>query len=172
MGLVFKNLSNLPSDSWQVKFKRDGKDFQPFVGSLAEALLVRNAYYQKNWRPNHLYVNAFGNDLLREVTREERSGNVYTRYQVHCRKLPDRKYAPKNFNSLKDAEAFTQKYLVAYNKVAAVYNGERERAFLEQSLKEALELQPFIETGFNKELWSKSAKEVFGNNVPDFYLEE
>jgi hypothetical protein len=170
VSLRFKNLSKLPSDSWQVKFKRDGKSFQPFVGPLDEALLVRNAYYQASLRPNFLFVNAFDSDLVREVTRDERSGNVYTRYQVHCRKLPDRKYAPKSFNSLKDAQTFAEKYLVAYNKVAAVYNGERERAFLKQSLKEALELQPCIETGFNKELWAQSARTVFGNNVPDFYL--
>ncbi|MDA0152372.1 hypothetical protein OH460_08660 [Vibrio sp. Makdt] len=166
----FRNMTILPSGNYQLKFKKERQDYQLVAGDLKSALKARNkVYLTTNYRPNFLFVKFFDLTVLADDIGTERSGNIYHRFQVHSRLLSNRKYRPKSFRSKVDAEYFTKKWLISYNKIAAVYNGWRELAFLQQIELEVDNLTPAIETKFDEALWNKAAKEVFGNNIPKYY---
>ncbi|MGR5178877.1 hypothetical protein [Vibrio mediterranei] len=168
--LKFRNLAELPSGSFQLKFKRNGRDIQPIAAQLTRALKVRNAIYlESNYRPNHLFVMFFDETVMADDIGIEKSGNPYHRFQVHARRLADRKYSPKSFNSKVNAAEFTKKWLVAYNAIAAVYNGWREELFLEWIALEEETLKPHICTRFDVILWNKAAQSVFGKNIPRYF---
>ncbi|NAX34000.1 hypothetical protein CAG54_10910 [Vibrio sp. V27_P1S3P104] len=161
----FKNITELPTGTFQVKFKVNGKDFQPYSNTLEEAIITRNDYYIKhNYRPAYLFVRMFDLSCI--------SPRLEDGFQVNSRRLKDRKYMPRQFNSGVDANAFAIKWTKAYNAIAAIYNGKREVAFLEQIKKEQDHLKPFIQTGFCRDLWLESASEIFGQYIPEFFDDE
>ena len=110
-------------------------------------------------------------DVVRDSFRTERSGNTFHNYQVHSRRLADRKYLPKLFSSKIEADAFARKWIKAYNSVAATYNGWREQKFLEQIELEFQELVPHVEVGFDVILWNRAAKSVFSDDIPLYFNE-
>ncbi|MEZ9709433.1 hypothetical protein AB4254_12200 [Vibrio breoganii] len=166
----FKNLSRLPSGSYQLKLKENGIEIQTVAHSLAEAIELRNSHYlDRGYRPAHLHILNFDMSCVRHDIGIEKSGNAYHRYQVHSRRLHDRKYKPRGFASRTEADAFASRWIPAHNGIAAVYNGWREEIFLKQLAAEQALLVPLIETQFDLELWSKAAKVVFGKNIPTFH---
>jgi hypothetical protein len=167
----FRNLAVLPSGSFQLKLKMNRKDIQLVVKTLKAALRARNTIYREaNYRPNYLFVKFFDESAIADVIGCERhSGNPYHRFRVHSRRLADRKYSPKEFSSKVSATEFCKKWLVAYNAIAAVYNGWREEMFLEQIALEEEELEPHIVTGFDVLLWNKAAQSVYGKNIPEYF---
>lgn len=167
---TLRNMTILPSGNYQLKFKKDRHDYQLVAGDLRTALKARyKVYVATNYHPNFLFVKFFDLTVLADYIGTERSGNTYHRFQVHSRLLTDRKYRPKSFSSKVDAESFTKKWLISYNKIAAVYNGWREQEFLQQIELEVQNLTPEIETNFDESLWNSAAKEVFGDNIPKYY---
>ncbi|MFM2668651.1 hypothetical protein AAFX24_28310 [Vibrio mediterranei] len=117
-----------------------------------------------------MFVKFFDETVIADdIGCETRSGNPYHRYQVHSRRLADRKYSPKAFNSKVTATEFGKKWLVAYNAITAVYNGWREQMFLDQILLEEETLEPHITTGFDVLLWNRAAKSIYGKTVPKYY---
>ncbi|MGR5296967.1 hypothetical protein ACPV5U_19100 [Vibrio mediterranei] len=169
----FRNLTILPSGSYQLKFKKNGKDIQAVSKTLKSAIHSRNiVYLEANYRPAHLFVKFFDESVVSDdIGCESCSGNSYHRFQVHSRRLADRKYAPKSFNSKVAASEFGKKWLVAYNSIAAVYNGVREQMFIDQMALEEETLEPHIITGFDVLLWNRAAKEVYGKSIPKYFEE-
>ncbi|EGR0468542.1 hypothetical protein FG064_16220 [Vibrio cholerae] len=160
--LSFKNITSLPTGTFQVKLKHSGREFQPWAKSLGEAIILRNECYKRaNYRPNYLFVKTFD---LSVIAPHPRGG-----FQVHSRRLQDRKYMPRQFASKVDAEYFATRWIEAHNAIAAIYNGQREMNFLAQIEQELTELTPHIETTFSSELWLESAKQIFGKSIPDFF---
>lgn len=166
----FKNMTKLPNGSWQLKFKKNGKETQPTYKSLEGALQMRNhMYLMTNYRPYHLFILMMDETIVGQTERTQRSGNVYTHYNIHCRNLTDRSYAPCSKSDYTEAMALATAHIRAHNAIAAVYNGYREKAFLIQITNELTFKTPLIETGFDLELWRKSAREVFPDGVPKYF---
>ncbi|EKA5635991.1 hypothetical protein OKZ62_001895 [Vibrio navarrensis] len=163
--LGFKNITELPTGTFQLKFKLNGKDFQPYANTLEEAVVSRNEFYIKhNYRPAYLFVKMFDLSCI--------SPRLAGGFQVNSRRLKDRAYMPRQFDSEVDAKLFANRWTKSYNGIAAIYNGKRESAFLEQIKQERENLKPFIQTGFSRELWLESASELFGQDIPEFFHEE
>ncbi|GIB31807.1 hypothetical protein [Vibrio cholerae] len=160
--LSFKNISMLPSGAFQVKLKKERREFQPYAKSLRAAISLRNECYKlANYRPCNLHIKMFD---LSVIAPHPRGG-----FQVHSRRLHDRKYMPRQFASKIDAKNFATRWIKAHNGIASIYNGKRETAFLAQIEQELIEQKPYIEVTFSSELWLESAKELFGEAIPEFF---
>lgn len=169
--MKFRNITKLPSGSWQLKFKKNRVEAQPVLRTIEAAIGARNkVYVLANYRPAHLFVNMFDMTVVADKIGIERSGSPYHRYQVNARRLIDRKYTPKGFSSKEAANNFAEQWIKHHNAIASVYNGLRETAFLEQIQRELDTLQPCIETQFDVKLWSKAAMSLFGSDIPEFFV--
>ncbi|WP_054578914.1 hypothetical protein [Vibrio alginolyticus] len=165
----FRNITCLGGNRFQVKLKHDKKDIQVSAIGLRGVLMTRNLFYTAaNYRPRHLHLPQLDESAIRPFTRQEKSGNVYTRYQLHHYQIENRKYTPVSFSNSIEAIAFAKPWIRAYNAVAARYNGIREESFLEAIELEVETLTPHIEVGVNIELWNQCARDIFGNNIPAF----
>ena len=170
----FKNIVKMTkAPGYQLKFKQNGIAYQPYVFSISEAILLRNEYYlSENYRPNNLYKKFFTLDCLSPVIREERSGNLFHRWQVHSRLLETSEYRPRCFNDHKVAADFARRWMVSHNAIASIYNAWREEKFLMWIEQEAKEEIPHIDINFDQELWRNAAHQIFGLNVPDYFTEQ
>lgn len=170
----FKNIVKMTKDSgYQLKFKQNGVEYQPYAPTLSEAITIRNEYYlSENYRPNYLYKKFFTLDCLAPCIGVERSGTPFHRWQVHSRLLETSTYRPKTFNDHDLAADFARRWMVSHNAIAAIYNAWREEKFLMWIEQEAKEETPYIDTRFDQELWRKAAHEIFGVNVPDYFTEQ
>lgn len=171
----FRNITKLPKgQGFQLKFKSNGEEFQPYAANISEAISKRNDYYlDKNYRPARLFKKFYTLDCLApNVGIEAKSGNPFHRWQVHSRTLETSNYSPKSFNDHDAAVEFTTKWIASHNAVAAVYNGRREEMFLQWIEQEAKHGTPYIDVEFDVELWRRSARLLFGTNLPDFFVED
>ncbi|ELP6119488.1 TPA: hypothetical protein I7730_00165 [Vibrio vulnificus] len=165
----FRNITCIGGNRFQVKLKHNQKDIQVSAIGLRGVLMTRNLFYTAaNYRPRHLHIPQLDEGAIRPYTKEERSGNEYTRYQLHHYTLEDRKYAPICFSSPVDALEFAKPWIRAYNAIAARYNGIREEAFLKAIELEVETLKPHIKVGVDTELWNQCARDIFGDNIPVF----
>lgn len=171
----FRNIAKLPKgEGFQLKFKTNGEEYQPYAANIGEAISKRNDYYlDNNYRPARLFKKFYTLECIAPIVGiDSKSGNPYHRWQVHARILESNEYKPKSFADHDEAVEFTTKWIASHNAIAAIYNGRREEMFLKWIEQERVQNTPHIEVEFDAELWRSSARLLFGTNVPDFFVED
>ncbi|USD59086.1 hypothetical protein J4N45_11140 [Vibrio sp. SCSIO 43140] len=154
----FRNLSELPSGSWQLKLKIDKKDVQPVCDTLNTAIAMRNDIYLKtHYRPAFLFVALADMSIISERDSEGVYDTVSSYFIINSYRLRDRKKRVRQTKSYHDAKEYASGYVRYHNQVAKLYNQWREEKFQVQLKNEQQFLVPLIQTGFDRSLWEKAA---------------
>nr|CAH7341321.1 conserved hypothetical protein [Vibrio chagasii] len=148
---------------YQLKLNFNGVEKQPFYISLLQSVQKRNAYFKQNkkHRPNGMLVRKVTyNEAVRSKVRIGPSSHIAIEYQFNRYTLAERKYHPVSRRDENAIREIFNEHSKAYNEIAALYNKAREKRFLEELEREAVEMVPCLDLRFDGDLWAKCAKDL------------